>query len=127
MSNACIVISMNETSEDLIIDGDPNWDDQELRIDGKIIHSAYTSPKGESVAASVRGWANDEGNNMMMGIWYSGSNNNNQNQNTFQFTIGQNHDGLMDVTENFPLPPMSIKYTVVAQTKWIVVLKFEDA
>lgn len=127
MSNACTVISINATSGDLIIDGDPNWDDQQLRIDGILVHAPYTSPKGQSVAASVQGWGNDEGNEMMMGIWYVGPNNNNENQNSFQMTIGQNAKGLMDVTENYPLAPMTIKYTIIAQTKWDLVLKFEDA
>ncbi len=127
MSNASTVISMNNTSGNLIIDGDPNWDDQELRIDGKIINSPYTSPKGQDVAASVYGWGENDGNENMMGIWYVGPNNNNENQNNFMMTIGQNDQGLMSITDITPLPPMSIKYSVVAQTKWTLVLKFEDA
>lgn len=127
MSNASTVVSMNNTSGNLIIDGDPNWDDQELRIDGTIINSPYTSPKGQAVAASVDGWGANDGNENMMGIWYVGPNNNNENQNNFMMTIGQNSQGLMDITDVTPLPPMSIKYTIVTQTKWILVLKFEDA
>ncbi len=127
MSNASIVVSINATSGDLIIDGDPNWDDQQLRIDGVIINSPYTSPSGQSVGARVDGWGENDGNENMMGIWYVGPNNNNENQNNFMMTIGQNSDGLMDVTEVDPLDPMTIKYSVVTRTKWILVLKFEDA
>ena len=126
MSNACTAISINATSGDLIIDGDPNWDDQQLRIDGTIVNAPYTSPKGQSVAASVDGWG-ATGNENMMGIWYVGPDNNNENRNNFQMTIGQNSKGLMDVTDVYPLPPMTIKYTIIAQTKWDIVLKFEDA
>ena len=127
MSNACTVVSMNNTNGDLIIDGDPNWDDQQLRIDGTIVNQAYTSPKGESVGASVAGWGQNDGNENMMGIWYVGPNNNNENQNNFMMTIGQNSDGLMDITDVTPLNPMTIKYTIITQTKWILVLNFEEA
>ncbi len=127
MSIESIVVSINATSGDLMIDGDPNWDDQQLLIDGVLINSPYTSSSGESVGASVEGWGENDGNEYMMGIWYVGPNNNHENQNNFQMTIGQNSDGLMDITEVYPLNPMTIKYTVVARSKWALVLKFEDA
>lgn len=126
MSNASTVVSINATNGDLIIDGDPNWDDQQLRIDGKIIDSPYTSPHGQSVAASVEGWPDNSNDENMMGIWYVGPDNNNENQNNFMMTIGKNSKGLMSITDVNPLKPMSIKYSVISQTEWIIVLKFEN-
>jgi len=126
MSNASTVVSINNTSGDLIIDGDPNWDDQQLRIDGVVISSPYSSTCGQSVGASVDGWGENDGNENMMGIWYIGPDNNNENQNNFMMTIGQNDEELMSITDITPLQPMTIKYSVVSQSKWILVLKFED-
>lgn len=124
MKNTCTIVSMNATSSDLYIDGDPNWDDQQLKIDGRIIRSPYISSSGQSVGCSID-WPEDIGDGYMMGIIFSG--NNLENQNSFQMTIGQNSQGLMTITENYPIEPLSIKYSVVAQTEWILVLKFEDA
>ena len=127
MSNASTVVSINNTSGDLIIDGDPNWDDQKLQIDGVVISSPYSSSSGQSVGASVDGWGENDGNENMMGIWYVGPDNSNENQNNFMMTIGQNNEGLMSITDVTPLQPMTIKYSVVSQSKWILVLKFEEA
>jgi len=127
MPNAGTVVSINATSGDLLIDGDPNWDDQVLRVDGKIIESAYTSPAGEAVAADVRGWPEDSQDPLMMGIWYVGPDNNHENRNNFMMSIGRSKEGLMDITEVYALDPMTIKYSVVVQTKWVLVLKFVDA
>ncbi len=127
MSNYCTVISMNETSGDLIIDGDPNWDDQQLLIDGVDVYSPYNSISGQSVAASVQAFDdNDDGSELMMGIFYVGPDNDGENRNNFMMTIGQNSEGLMSITEVNPLEPMTIKYTVITQTKWTLVLKFEN-
>lgn len=124
MSNTSTVISMNNTSGYLIIDGDPNWDDQQLKIDGNVINAPYTYASGQSVGVSVDGWK--QGNANMMGIWYVGPNNNNENKDNFQMTIGQNSEGLLAITDVYPLPPMSIKYSVIAQTAWMLVLEFES-
>lgn len=126
MSNESIVVSINATSGDLKIDGDPNWDDQELRIDGKISNEAYSSPKGQAVGAGVDGWTDKSAGELMMGIEYSGSKNNNQESNTIQMSVGLNKDGLMSVTDQNDYGTPTIKYSVIAQTKWILVLKFED-
>lgn len=126
MANASTVVSINHTSGDIIIDGDPNWDDQELRIDGVIMTSPYRSQSGQSVGASVDGWEEDGNNANMMGIFYVGPSNQNEKHNNFMMTIGQNDDGLMSITDVTSLQPMTIKYSVVSQTKWILVLKFED-
>jgi hypothetical protein len=121
MSNASTVISVNATKADLKIEGDPNWDDQQLRINGVIVHQPHISPSGEDAEASVSGWGQDEGNENMMGVMYIAP-----GGGTFQMTIGQNSDGLMSVTDDYPSEGISIKYSVIAQTKWTVVLKFED-
>lgn len=124
MENACTVISINATGGNLLIDGDPNWDDQQLKIDRVVIHSAYTQADGQSVACSVD-WPNSTGDELMMGICFVGPNNRGENTNNYMMSIGQNSNGLMDVTEVYPLKPLSFKYTVVAQTKWELVLRFE--
>ena len=127
--NASIVVCINATSKNLKIDGDPNWDDQEVRIDGDIIKSIYSLQPGESVGVSVKNeWTEEEAkkNHNMMGFMFSGENDNDENQNTFQTTIGRNREGLMSITDIDSFKPMTIKHHVIARTKWLVVVQFED-
>jgi len=61
-----------------------------------------------------------------MGFMFSGENDNDENQNTFQTTIGRNREGLMSITDIDSFKPMTIKHHVIARTKWLVVVQFED-
>jgi len=127
--NSSIVVCINATSKNLKIDGDPNWDDQEVCIDGKLIKSCFSSQPGESVGVSVNTQWTDESaknNHNMMGFLFSGENDNDENQNTFQMTIGRNQEDLMSITDIDTFKPMTIEHNVIARTKWLVVVQFED-
>lgn len=128
------ILSINATNGPLLIDHDPNWDDQVLYFNGELTKNpdgsydtSYTSAPGEAVAASVYGWSDTDGGPNMVGIYYAGPNNQGENRNMFMMTIGWDGGGKLSVTDQSTLPDMTIRYSVVAQTKWVLVLKFEDA
>ena len=85
-----------------------------------VLNTPYTSKPGQSVAATVEGFGDEhKGNEYMLGVWIGG----------FAMTIGQNREGLLNITDVDPIeqPTPVLKYSVIAQTQWILVLKFEDA
>lgn len=126
--NSSIVVCINATSKNLKIDGDPNWDDQKVRIDGDLVSSIYSLQPGESVGVSLENQWTDKAaknNHNMMGFMFSGEKDNYENQNTFQITIGRNRESIMSITDFDTFKPMRIKHNVIARTKWLVVVKFE--
>ena len=113
------VISINATSGDLNVTYDPNWDDQKLMINCKL-NKPCTCPSGQALKSSVE--FQEAGNGFILGIIFTAG----QKGGGIQMTIGQGENGLMGVTEDNALDPVTIKYSVISQTAWTVTLLFED-
>lgn len=126
MSNPCVTVQ-NNSSRDVFVSGDPNWDDQELFINGKLLEGTWLVSKGESVEASVD-WGGTSGDENMMGIIFSEEENYDFGKlGFFQMTIGRDQEtGNLGVTDCYTKEPLTIKYNSTSQKLWTFTLGFED-
>jgi hypothetical protein len=111
----------NESSRDLFVEGDPNWDDQQLLIDNNPTHSIYTLSEGASIVVSVVG--GDD-----MGIVFAESKDYESSDGGFyQLEIGHvpGTDNLA-VTGIFPYGQLNVLYTISDQQPSSMTMHFLD-
>ncbi|HEV7506222.1 MAG TPA: hypothetical protein VGS07_15050 [Thermoanaerobaculia bacterium] len=127
MSNP-VVTAKNNTSRDLYVAGDPNWDDQQLMVNGNVITEPYTLTKGSTAMVSV-GWEGP-GEELMMGVIFSeAANYDGPGVGFYQLSVGQDpKTGNLAVTEGGPNGgTLHIQYTLSDQTPWTMKMDFTDA
>ena len=89
-----VVTVINNASHDIFVDGDPNWDDQVLKIDGVPVDSIYTLSPGSAIEISID-WDDASGSEMMMGVIFADAPNYDYGgDGFFQLSLGQlEHSG----------------------------------
>ncbi|OHX10435.1 hypothetical protein [Chromobacterium sphagni] len=119
-----IVTVKNHSSRDIFIDGDPNWDDQVLLIDGQPQERIYLLASDQSVQISVD-W-DGQGNELMMGVIFAdGPDYDYGGDGFYQLSIGQEpRSGNLGVTDGGG--DAKVQYTVGQQTPWTMTMDFID-
>ena len=119
-----VVTVKNHSSRDVFIEGDPNWDDQTLLIDGQAESGAYPLGPDQSVQLSVD-WSGP-GNAYMLGVIFAdGPDYDYGGDGFYQLALGQDEgSGLLGVTEGDG--QAKISYSVSQQTAWTVTMDFAD-
>jgi hypothetical protein len=107
----------NDSSHDLFIDGDPNWDDQVLTIDGTPHQKAYRLPAGSSAVVGITADYNEMG--VMFGSgtgsWF------------YQLSIGPDDTGNQSVTDDSTEGTPAVTYTLQDQAPLSMTMDFVDA
>jgi hypothetical protein len=118
-----VVTVKNNASRDISVEGDPNWDDQQLLINDQVITRAYTLTKGATITVSVN-WE-DPGDELMIGVIFSAIG----GDGSYQLSVGQEPEtGNLGVTDGDPGDgELDIKYTLSDQTPWSMKMDFTDA
>jgi len=124
MSNPVVTVK-NNASIDIFVDGDPNWDDQELMIDGKAITGIYTLTKGTTVTVSVK-WES-RGAEQMIGVIFAQTKNYDAGGAFYQLAVGQDQAGNLAVTEEDAHGKLNIRYTLSDQAPWSMTMNFTGA
>ncbi|PMS27013.1 hypothetical protein C0Z19_04365 [Trinickia soli] len=128
MTNPVVHVS-NLSSQAVCISHDPNWDDQELLVDGE--RSTYTTciASGVDADVSVDAEGDDSPDEHLMGVIFSdGKDFEYGNAGGYQATIGHHADsGLLAVTDQYTMRSPSIQYSVDNQTQWSMDMTFVDA
>ncbi len=126
MSNPVVTVS-NQSTHNIYIDGDPNWDDQILKIDGKRSHGVYTLVPGAAVTVSVN-W-NGPGDDMMMGVIFADAANYDAGGIGFyQLAFGQDPEsGNLGVTDCYVNATPQVAYSLQDQTPWTLTMPFVDS
>jgi hypothetical protein len=122
MNNVVVAVT-NRASVDVFVSGDPNWDDQELLVDGQLILSAYMLSQGTTISVSVSwGAAGDE---RMMGVIFSQTES--ANDQFYQLTVGQDSTtGNLAITSGTSFGTLQFEYTLGDQAPWSMTMTFED-
>jgi len=122
------VTVINNASHDIFVDGDPNWDDQVLKIDGAPIDGIYTLPPGSVIEISID-WDDDTGSEMMMGVIFADAPNYDYGGAAFyQLAIGQlEQSGNLGVTDGYVEGQVQVCYTIADQLPWSMTMNFVDA
>jgi hypothetical protein len=127
MSNPVVTVK-NNTSRDIFVDGDPNWDDQELMINDKVITEIYTLTKGVTITVSVN-WEGLPGEEGMFGVIFAEAKNYDfAGVGFYQLTVGQDpKTGNLGITDGGPTGgKLDINYTLSDQTPWSMTMDFTD-
>lgn len=94
------IVSMtlkNNSNQTLYVLGDPNWDDQQLIIDGEAVYGSVSIAQSETILVEVK-WPLDTPQELMMGIYISEDKY--ADNNFLIITLGENSETkLLDVTE----------------------------
>lgn len=106
----------NDSSQDLFIDGDPNWDDQVLTIDGTPQEQVYRLPPGASAAVGITADYNE------MGVMFGSGN----DSWTYQLSIGPDENGNQSVTDSYIHGTPPVNYTVRDQAPLSMTMVFTD-
>jgi hypothetical protein len=123
-----VVTVKNNASRDIFVAGDPNWDDQELIIDGQVITETYTLTKGATITVSVN-WEGP-GEELMIGVIFAETKNyDHGGAGFYQLSVGQDpKTGNLGVTDGGPNGgKLDIRYTLSDQTPWSMKMDFTDA
>jgi|GEM_PF-1529237 len=116
------VTVQNKTSFGIVIDGDPNWDDQRLLINGKYKQNILLK-EGEFAILSVK-W-DAEPDELMMGVEYTKAGSNSAEG--LQQEIGQNSEtGNLGVSDSNWWAKKWAKFTQLDQNPLSFTLVFED-
>jgi hypothetical protein len=126
MSNPVVTVK-NHSTHDIFIDGDPNWDDQVLLIDGKPTKKIYTLTQGSDVEVSVH-W-NQAGAELMMGVIFAdAAQYDSGDVGFYQLSIGQETtSGNLGVTDGDAEGQPLVRFTVTDQEPWSMTMDFVDA
>lgn len=123
MSDVVVTLT-NGADVDVFVSGDPNWDDQELKVDGQVIQGSYTLAKGETVGLSVS-W-NAPAEEEMMGVIFGQTAR--SNDHFYQLAIGQDPGtGDLAVTRVDSFGSLAFRYTTSDQGPWSMRMAFENA
>lgn len=127
MSQIVLHVS-NQTSRDLFVASDPNWDDQALLVDGQSFDRAYRLAVKASADVSVN-WAEQDvpGENMMGVIVADGTDYDYGSAAAYQMTIGRRPDtGLLGVTQESTLNEPTVCHIDENATPSSVQMSFVD-
>jgi hypothetical protein len=126
MSNPIVTVQ-NHSHHDIFVDGDPNWDDQVLKINGESVDSTYTLTPGATIKVSVD-W-DSAGSEEMMGVIFADAKDYDAGGVGFyQLSIGQDVDtGKLAVTDPFINGEPHEKYKLKDQAAWSMTMDFVDA
>ena len=121
-----VVTVLNNSHRDIFIDGDPNWDDQILKVNGKPIERPYKLNESASVKVSVD-W-DEPGAELMMGVIFADAANYDYgNVGFYQLSIGQElGSGNLGVTDGDASGKPLVRYTVDDQNPWFMTMIFVD-
>ncbi len=96
--NNPLVRVRNQSSIALFIEGDPNWDDQELLVNGAPIGESFVLAQNAEATVSVQWEARPD--EYMMGVIFADGPNFDGDDAFYQLTIGQREeDGALDVID----------------------------
>ena len=124
MSNPSVTVS-NQSSGDIYLNGDPNWDDQKLLVNGQpIVPSGEKIGKGMDVTISVEWDGNRSAH--MVGMIISDSFNYDDGA-AYQMTFGEDPEmGYMTRTETYDWGEPGITYRMKDRHTWEMTLEFKD-
>jgi hypothetical protein len=111
----------NESSFEIKISGEPNWDDQVITIDGKPHKKTYSLARGASAVVGVT-LDNDE-----MGVYFTSRELGGAGEATYSMEIGPNAAGNEDVTDSTTFGTPAVKYTLHDQQPLSMTMVFVDA
>jgi hypothetical protein len=113
----------NDASGIVYINGDPNWDDQVLTVDGNPQMEIYPlNPGGETAVVGIEGDAGE------MGVIFSTTTNSDYDGSGFyQLTIGRGDTGMLDVTDGGPYGSPTVSYTLHDRQPLSMTMVFVDA
>jgi hypothetical protein len=120
MSSVVVTVT-NRAGVDVFVSGDPNWDDQQLMVDGQVISSPYTLSTGGTITVSVNweGSAEEE----MMGVIFAQTKSGND---AYQLAVGQDpNTGNLAITSENSYGSLAIRYSVSNQAPWSMTMTFE--
>ncbi|WP_298769082.1 hypothetical protein [uncultured Shewanella sp.] len=122
--NFPFVTVKNNTLHDIVISGDPNWDDQKLLIDGEA-NNYFKLLKEKSVILSVE-W-DFKPDELMMGVDFEKSNYDGNNMGFLLLEIGQSlKTGLLGITNSYEDEPKWANMVTENQSPLSFTLIFEN-
>ena len=127
MSNPVVTVT-NNASRDIFVDSDPNWDDQELMINGQAFTEIYTLAEGATITVSVN-WES-AGDSRMIGVIFANEKNYDYDKGAgfYQLTVGQDpNTGNLGITDNYTFGQPDVYYTLSDQAPWSMTMGFKDA
>lgn len=114
------LIVKNHASADITLAGDPNWDDQAVKYNGRHRKKPVVLKPGKSCAMSVD-W-NQPADELMMGVCIAQAG----AEGLLSLTVGH-ADGTMTITENSTACDPKVGYTIVERVADSVVIEIVDA
>lgn len=124
MNNPVVTVK-NNASIDVYVDGDPNWDDQKLLINGRPARGIYQLAKGGTVKVSVN-WDHPP-DDRMMGVIFADKRDYDRGGGFYQQEIGQNpKTGKLGVTDDSESGKPKIRYTLSDQAPLSMTMTFTD-
>jgi hypothetical protein len=105
----------NDSSYELKIEGDPNWDDQELTFNGAAGSNRYSLPPAGSVVVGITADYDH------VGLDFSTS-----GDLSYFTEIGPNDDGVQDVIDSDTFGTPVVKYTLHDQEPLSLTMVFVD-
>jgi hypothetical protein len=121
MSSVVVTVT-NRADVDVFVSGDPNWDDQQLMVDGQVISSPYTLSMGGTITVSVNwdGPAEEE----MMGVIFAQTK---DGKDAYQLAVGKDpKTGNLAITSENSYGSLVIRYSVSNQALWSMTMTFEN-
>lgn len=122
MSSLAVTVK-NDSSHDIYIDKDPNWDDQVLTIDGAPQESIYVLAPGSSAVVGITADYNE------MGVIFAGSKDYDYGPGSwmYQLSIGPDPDtGDQAVTDGEPSGSPTVEYRLEDQEPLSMTMIFVD-
>lgn len=112
----------NDSSRNIFIAGDPNWDDQELTIDGQPVNRPYELAPGSSAVVGIVDDYNE------VGVIFAGARDYDYSGTWFyQQTIGPDPDtGNLSVTDDNPFNSPPVVYTLADQAPLSMTMRFAE-
>lgn len=110
-----VILIRNQSSINVTVDGDPNWDDQILLFNDKEAKKSLVLKPGKEMTVTKEGPL--QPNELLIGMSFIAPG-------YSSFTFGNGSDGLLGVTESFPL---GVSFTVADQTPTSFTLIFSDS
>ncbi|MEA2164783.1 MAG: hypothetical protein QOK37_2910 [Thermoanaerobaculia bacterium] len=121
--NSVVVTVTNRAGVDVFVSGDPNWDDQQLMVDGQVISSPYALSTGGTITVSVN-WdapAAEE----MMGVIFAQTKVGNDD--FYQLAVGQDpNTGNLAITSEYSFGTLAFRYSLSNQAPWSMTMTFEN-
>ena len=128
MSDAVVEVS-NQSSRDIFISGDPNWDDQTLIINGHAANKLHRLAPGHSAQLAVPAESNGAFDEYALGLIVAdGPDFDYGSAGAYQSTIGrQPETGRLGVTDETVLKAPAIRYAATNEGPGSMKLEFVDA